>query len=415
MTLKTSKRTLREGVGPFASTIGYKDGQLSLQLLHRIAGNGYAGLDPSTINFNPRVLRAYDAFTGVPVLGRPMQAALVRTVALMGHRLHRALRPEERVFAKGLGLVSAALAHLAGSAQYANEPRLFEMRNVVWGMLSAKRLSCGAWAHDYPYRIKGIAITPETPNLVTTAFAAEGYYAWATQHSSTVARDRYIEIVDDALQVFPQRRLQNGVCFMYTPITEYCVHNANLLMGEMLAKRDHLEGTRRNEDLLNDVVGYTVNHIRSVGGAPYAGPPTENLHADNYHTGYLIRSLGAIQTLAPAVGLTHQLYALIKDLLQFYCGEFIGRRVLRDRSGVMDAHSLAEAVLLAKLFGHIMSETDRTALISAIRNTMAVLWDRAGFFVNAVRPTLLGFRVVDRSEMPRWSQAWMAFALAVNN
>lgn len=396
------------------SRTGMDDRTLARVLIARMARQDYVGLDTSSIRFNPRLLRIADAASRLIGLGRIVRPLVFRTVFYAGHRAHPFLRPERKRFAKALALTSAALSHLATGAAEDEYAQIMTERARLWSLLDSVRLAGSrVWAHEYPYRLAGTEVTPAVPNLVTTAFVAENYWSWWQTQCCHEARQRFVEVVADAIRVFPYVEHASGICFMYTPVTSLHVHNANLLMAELIAKALSIDAAAADPELVRRAVAYTIEHLRSTGGAPYAGPPTVILRADNYHTGYVLRSLAAVASAMPDLAAELNLQQVIARLLAFYLDQFVDDAVYRDRSRMMETHSTAESILIYKKFASTLSADARERFARAIERTLDLLWNpRGGFFINCIHRLPGGFLLRDRTDLIRWSQAWMAYALA---
>ena len=396
--------------------VGLTDKEVVATLLERMERVAYLGLDPSTVRFNPRLLRLADVGQSVPVFSRLWRSLIYRTVFYLGHRTDRILRPQRCRFSKGLALCFSALAYLRAQAAVEENPELLATADHVDDLIEAKRLlGRHLWAHDYDYRIHGIPITTGTPNLVTTAFVANSFWSWWEVNGSELHKKRFLLTVEDMLRAFPLVRYGDTACFMYTPVTDYHVHNANLLMAELLAKRYSVERSEEDWHLVRMSVLYSLEDLRRTRSFPYAGPPTADTTLDNYHTGFVLRSLSKVWKYVPALAVDLHVPTLLEDGVAFYIDRFVREnRVWRDSQRVMNTHSLAESILIDKEFGQIMTEHQRGTLRHAIEMTARELWHSdASYFINKVAYLPLGLgRVEDRADMIRWSQAWMLYALS---
>ena len=396
--------------------IGRTDADVARALLERLVAADHEGVDPAAVYNSDRVTMLSGLADAVPGLGWAWRSAIARVLSYGGHRATRLARPRRLRYAKGLSLTASAVAHALDRGLDIG-PAAASVLNRVDRLLEEKRLgSDWLWAHEHPYRIRGVEIDASTPNLVTTAFVAAGYWDRWERLGDTVARARFLDIVEAVLRVFPARDTAGGgLCFMYTPRTDYHVHNANLMVAEMLAKWLALTGGEGDrEEVLRRVLAYSVVDIRASGAFRYAGPPTPNDVVDNYHTGFVLRSLHAVATHVPAVGAEFNLEEVLRAGLTEYLDRFVqDGLVWRGKGGaVVEAHSLAESILIHKHFAARLSADDERRLVDAIRGSVVELWYKAGqYFANRVTHLPLGLRVSDRTEMVRWSTAWMLLAL----
>jgi hypothetical protein len=401
----------------YMAASGLKDREVISVLLERMERADYVGLDWSTISYNPTLLRIVGMGQSIPVFSRLWPLLVRRIEYYSGHRIHWLLRPSSCRFAKGLALVLSACAHLYSQASQEERTELLTRANHIGTLIEEKRLPNRIlWAHDYDYLIHNIVITTQTPNLVTTAFVAQSFWDWWRAAGVLSYKRRFLEIVEDMVRVFPVQPHDHTACFMYTPNTQYHVHNANLLASELLAKRFSIEKDEEYIKLIEMTVTYSLDDFRESGSFPYAGPPTENPAFDNIHTGYVLRSLNDIARCIPELADRLGIQETLRKGILFYLEKFVREgRVWRDGSArIMETHSLAEAILVHKELGHLLTSEQKEKLGYAIITTARRLWrSDKKYFINNVKRLPFGLGCLeDRTDMIRWSQAWMVYALS---
>lgn len=379
-------------------------------ILDRMIESSFEGYDPSAIFFSQRLMAIKKAISRVPLsfVRRALNSMVARSVFYSGELAIPLLKPQKSTYAKGLALVLSGLSHQRENRDLENQ--LVEM--IFHKKLSGKFL----WAHDIDYSFPGgIPVTKQTPNLVTTAFVANAFYDLYKSRRGERYKEYFLSIVEDIFGDIPYRSVgDDKICFMYTPVTDYHVHNANLLYSELLAKYLELDGKniKSGEDLIERSLRYSFSDFDSTGTYPYAGPPTRKYALDNYHTGYLLRSLNEINRIL-GEKLPFNVSLRIKNLLKFYLDSFVGSEVVvRDSKGVVQSHSLAETILILKIFDHHLTEEERRRSLSTVHKTMSLLYDKERrCFINNAKKTMFGY-IKDSTEMVRWSNAWMFYALS---
>jgi hypothetical protein len=332
--------------------------------------------------------------------------------------MHWLLRPQSRRFAKGLALTLSALAYLYSQASREKRKDLLSRALHLSTLIEEKRLpGQSLWAHDCDYRIHNIAVTTQTPNLVTTAFVAKSFWDWWCATGMSLYRERFLQTVEDTVQVFPVEPYDHAACFMYTPNTRYYVHNANLLASELLAKRFSSEKREEDLRLIEMTVTYSLEDFRRSGSFPYAGPPTENPTFDNFHTGYVLRSLKDIARCVPELANELGIQDILRNGIAFYLSKFVRKGQIwhNGSARTTETHSLAEAILIHKELGHLLTTEQKGELGYAIGTTANRLWrSDEGYFINNIKHLPFGLGCLeDRTDMIRWSQAWMVYALAL--
>jgi len=395
--------------------IGIQDKVLANQLLDRMADRDYRGLDPSIVIHAPRRRRLESILTQTPFVNRVLMSIASRTFFYGGHRVNAMLDVPVKRFAKGMALCVSAYAAMLNECDETDAQSIRNRVGHLFSLIESKRLASGLWAHDCDYAIQGVPVTTRTPNLVTSAFVANGYWDWWQASGSQKYKESFVDIAKRMLDIFPAKQDGETLCFMYTPVTEYHVHNANLLMAEVLAKWQSIDDCANQEGTIKKSLIYSLNDFRESAGFPYAGPPSRNHTADNYHTGYVLRSLDAVQRFLPDLAAESNVFETIRVGIEFYLKSFIKNKyVWFGEYRMIESHSLAESIIFFKVFARFISSPDRKRLVQAIQNTASRLWND-NYFINNTKFLPLGIRLSDQTDMIRWSQAWMAYALAFMN
>ncbi|MEQ3621953.1 MAG: hypothetical protein ABNH34_12035 [Marinobacter sp.] len=386
--------------------------KIRIEVLDRMIETSFCGYDPSAINFSKRAIKIRSIINNVPnrVLRKVLSSLYSRTIYYLGEYSIFLLKPKKKVYTKGLALVLSGLA--------CDEFPNYELINILVDLIMSKRIrNTYLWAHDIDYSFPGgRAVTTETPNLVTTAFVANAFFDLYKKTNIVSYKEIFNKIVGDLLKEVPYKELSDDkICFMYTPITDYHVHNANLLYAELLAKKIYLGSSDAEElmSLIDRALNYSLSDFHETETYPYAGPPTRKFAIDNYHTGYLLRSLNEIDSLIGRA-LNVDLVPEIRHLLKFYIESFVsGGYIVRDNERTIQSHSLAEAILIFKIFEEKIAPCDRKIMLCAIKKTIDILYDQSNhYFINNAK-MLFGVFVKDRTEMVRWSNAWMYYAMSV--
>lgn len=390
----------------------------AMMLIYEIKKNSYSGIDPSSIKFSKNVLslsRRIEKSAFVSKKQKKMLKNLMhRAIFCSGHLSLRFTKPQKQVYSKGLALLLSGCANdLNNYNDYIDE--------ISRHLLKRRLKNCFMWSHDVNYYFPGnILISSDIPNLVTTSFVANAFYDLYLSSKDNRWLYLFDRTVKDIIKHIPYRSIDNNkICFMYTPITNYHVHNANLLCAELLAKSIDLKLLPESIylPLIKKSLIYSLDHFDSTSSYPYAGPPTENYAIDNYHTGYVLRSLSEIQNSIGSKILEFDMEKRIARLLKFYTSNFIDKYVLRSLKNrrtikIVESHSLAESILIYCNFFSNMPEMDRNSIASAIDKSINLLYDGNShiFFNKALVVGGLPL-FIDKTDMVRWSNSWMFYAL----
>jgi len=323
--------------------------------------------------------------------------------------------PRERN-AKGIALFAlAALAEYRRSQTKEAETEVRELLDdLMWMRL--KGFKGAAWGYNFDWQSRSFFAPRGTPMVVPTAFAAralcEAAEVFGHEEYLPFARTICDFILNDLNR---SEETDTEVCFSYSPLDQTRVFNASLLAGETLAVVGRLTGEASLADWAMRAAHYVIRRQRADGSWSYGGDDYQSW-ADNFHTAFILGSLSRIidaigsEPGAVATGLFDEMDNSLRRGYEFWQESFFldngWPKYFRDRLYPADAHSAASAIVtLVELRGRIpgtMILADKIAQWS-IEN----LHDSRGYFHYQRRR----FYTV-RIPYMRWSQAWMAYALA---
>ncbi len=206
---------------------------------------------------------------------------------------------------------------------------------------------------------------------------------------------------------------QDAVCFSYSPIDDFHVHNANLLIGSFLARVGKLTSNAHFTNFSRMCVNYALQEMDEDGGLNYwAKDQTIKNHQDNYHTGFEVRSLLMIGQQS---NYRNAFQAALRRY-DYYVANFIGREGQPRRSPqldeLIDIHGCAEALLVHTAMLHF-HEDAYGHLLNSLRWILHNTQNRDGSYCYQLFLKKTHHRyVANRMPYMRWGQAWMLHALS---
>jgi hypothetical protein len=373
---------------------------------------GFAGYDP------------YDALNSRLFQATPLKHS--RTARLAWTQFHKRSPvnfrylvrvPRERN-AKGIALFAlAALAHFRRTQTKEAEIEARELLDdLMWMRL--KGFSGAAWGYNFDWQSRAFFAPRGTPAIVPTAFAARAL----CEAAEVFGQDEYLPFARTVCDFILNdlKRLDESseeVCFSYSPLDQTRVFNASLLAGEALATIGKLTGEASLCEWAMRTARYVVRRQGADGSWAY-GSDNYQSWSDNFHTAFILTSLSRIidalrsepRPVGVATGLLDELDNSLRRGYEFWCERFFldngWPKYYPDKLYPADGHSAASAIAtLAELRGRISGTMILAEKIAqwAIEN----LRDHRGFFCHQRRR----FHTV-RIPYMRWSEAWMAYALA---
>ena len=373
-----------------------------------ISANGPAGRDPYDHKGHPVFLRLQRARGVAARAARRVLSSLARRYPLA---VRRALGVRKAVSAKAMGLLAAAYTDIACTTGHAT--LLDKARECAEWLLGHPSDGYDNLCWGYPFDWQSVVFIPKgTPSGVVSATVGDGLWLlWrATNDERLLGACRSIceffigdlrrdEIDDDT------------VCFSYTPIDEFHVHNENLLVAEFLARVGSELGIGEYVDIATRAGNYALAEQRPDGSLNYWGSVQDEHapgHRDCYHTGFEARALWGLWKATAD--------ARFRDAA-LRCLDFFYRAYIRDDGAIwprpdsqypVDIHGCAEALLCpAALREAAPSRFERTwpMVLSWVVENMQ---NPDGSF--AYRKYADGR--IDRTPYMRWGQAWILRALA---
>ena len=272
--------------------------------------------------------------------------------------------------------------------------------------------SGACWGYNFDWPNRGFFAPARTPTIVNTAFIALAYCdLWklkrgertATWDVSILQTARSAcEFILCDLNIF--KPAPDELCFSYTPLDQRYVHNANVLGAWLLAEVAVKTGESELKQAALASARYTARKQRSNGSWLY-GEGSNDHWVDNFHTGYVLTALQAIQRALR----TDEFAAVIRKGYAYWKATFFLKdgtpKYYPDKTYPIDIHSASQAILTFLAFTELdsgtYSEAQRIALWT-IQNMQAA----EGYFFYQINRWY-------RIHIPymRWSQAWMLRAL----
>ena len=314
--------------------------------------------------------------------------------------------PAERN-AKGIALFAlAAIADYRRLQTKEAEVTARELLGDLIGM-SLKGWRGACWGYNFDWQSRSFFAPKGTPTIIPTAFAGRAL----GEAAEVIDRNEYLPfartICDFILNDLNQSdETSEEVCFSYSPLDQTRVFNASLMAAEVLAT---VGGMLREQSLCEAAMRatrYVVRRQLNDGSWAY-GADGHQTWSDNFHTGFILTSLSRIMRGCEA---GDELEPALVRGFEFWKERFFlsngWPKYYPNRLYPADAHSTAAAIVtLVELRGRFpgtLELADRIASwsIENMRSSDGYFYYQRHRFHTTRVPYM------------RWSQAWMAYALA---
>ena len=379
-------------------------------------GQGWMGYDPYDLKGTRLFLNLTRPGENLSFPLRVLRRALLILENRWPLTARRVLGVKKEFNSKGMGLFARAYLDLyqaTGRPQY-QEKALFCLKWLENNPSSGYEGFC--WGYPFDWQ-SAVFIPRGTPSAVVSSVVGDAFW----RAYQIFGEQRYLEVCESICRFFLNDLNQDQidsdtVCFSYTPLDDFHVHNANLFVAEFLIRvgkeldrTEFLQGGKK-------AAAYALREQNSDGSLYYWGQVQNHHspdHIDHYHSGFEIRALFKIWNWT----MEDRYLEAAKKYYRFYVERLIQRgdgvaqpKMKPDALYPVDIHSCAEAILcnstVAPEFGEALDLLpDLSAwIIPAMQTTK-------GWFIYRI---LGGERGERRVEIPymRWGQAWMLNALA---
>lgn len=306
--------------------------------------------------------------------------------------------------AKGMGLFLEAYARLyaaSGEQRYRQRAESFARwldENSIRGYPGA------CWGYDFPWANRHFYAPRHTPNVVTTSFVGHALLEFyqLTHHA------RWLHLAKSACDFICRglNRIPDGktFSFSYTPLDEFCIHNANMLAAALLARVAALTNDAAYFELAESSMRYSLNRQQPEGAWLY-GEAWHNRWIDSFHTGY---SLVALKQFIDARQDGMGREALARGA-RFYRQNFFdadGRvKYYHNKIYPLESHAFAHALIALDELRDLIEDADELSR-QVLQQCLRLFWDSSGFFYYRRQR----FFTIKTSFM-RWTQAWMFLGL----
>lgn len=147
----------------------------------------------------------------------------------------------------------------------------------------------GGWAYPFDVQTKTFFYPKTTPNIVSTAFAANAFLDAAEATGEQRWADVAVEAADMvSRELWVERDRRHW--FAYLPFEDKLIHNANLLGARLCTRAGLLTDDRELVEKASAAVTTTLSFQRDDGSFLYGEEP-DVAWVDGHHTGFVVECL----------------------------------------------------------------------------------------------------------------------------
>lgn len=359
-----------------------------------IEAEHFSGYDPYDA-LNSPVLRALSLGSKYP------RIAFIQALKRLPVNLRPLLFIKKGFNPKGLGLFLWGYAKL-----YALEKRPEYSRQIehILGLLEQTKsqgYAGSCWGYNFDWQSRAFYLPKYTPTIVNSSFIGHALLDTYLYTGNERALDMAVSIKDFLVKDLNRQADGDTLCFSYTPLDHYFVHNANLLGASLLARLTKFTTDEGIRDVALSALRYTMQCQREDGSWYYA--EKDGAHwIDSFHTGFNLQSILYFIREGMAEGYKEAFARAVN----FYVTSFFladgTPKYFHDKLYPIDIHAPAQALVILSRLGDQYRELRDTIADWMIVN----MQDRGGQFYFQKRPYY-----TNKIPYMRWGQAWAFHAL----
>ncbi|PIU55246.1 MAG: hypothetical protein COS89_07870 [Deltaproteobacteria bacterium CG07_land_8_20_14_0_80_38_7] len=389
--------------------------QAIMRIVAWIKRNGWAGWDP----YDVKGLSFFRKIDALPnnLLGKLIKRILAITVDFNPLFFRKLFKVKPQINAKALGLFLSSYCNMYLATK---DQQFLQKALEIASWLEQNRVTgLRGWGWGYSFDWQSVILIPEgTPSSIASVTVGEGFYLLY----KCTGDSKYLTICKKICDFFVNElnltyNHDQVICYSYTPLDDYQVHNTNLFIGEFL--------TRIGKELGDNCLieqglrcgGFALKEQQTEGFLPYWGlAQTEKysngkIHTDHYHSGFEIRALYGIWK---NTGDARFQIAYNKYLVWYSQNLFENQIIPRFTSRSMypiDIHACSEAILCRSVLLPDHPE-QRKYLDKTVEWVIENMEDKEGEYLYLIKKLPLIGRYKIKIPMIRWGEAWMFRALS---
>jgi len=257
------------------------------------------------------------------------------------------------------------------------------------------------WGYNFDWQSRAFFVPKYTPTVVNSSFIGHALLDTFALTKLDKAREIALPIGDFILNNLQRLNEGGTICFSYTSIDHYFVHNANLLGASLLIRLYKETDIQEYKTTALTALAYSMKHQRPDGSWFYAEKDISHW-IDSFHTGFNLQAIRYFLDL----GYAEEYRPQYEKGVRFYAENFFladgTPKYYHDRVYPIDIHSPAQAIVFFSGMGKQYEELTKKILSWMTENMQE---PSGAFYFQKHR------HYTNKIPYMRWSQAWAFHAL----
>lgn len=371
-----------------------------------ITGNGWAGYDPYDIRGQDWFIYLFGKQSRLFHKIRGLLYIIENNLSPIG--LRKVLKVRKKVNAKGMGLL--ALAYICFSSASGCRHYLFKAEQILNWLRQNPSYGYPGISWGYPFHWQSRIMIPRgTPSAVVTGVVGD---AWL-DHYQVTGSPEDIAIAHEIAYFMLEglnchKKSKDQICFSYTPLDHFKVHNANLFVAAFLARLGAISNNDRYIDMALKATRFTLSEQNNDGSFNYWSSEPLSI-IDHYHTGFILRHLNTIERATGVDFISEPLQRGYRFYLEKLFTKTGIPKFTPENLYPINIHSCSEAILTLSLLSQYYGGFEKIGPV--LNFTLSKMRAYEGYFIAEIRQRWGREWKVEIPYM-RWAQCWMLLALA---
>lgn len=388
-----------------------------MDLVSWIDNNGLKGWDPYDIRGSKISLKIQKLPYGI--FGKLIRKLYNISVTLLPNLSRKILNIKPQENSKGIGLILTSYSILYRKTN--EDIYLQKALECVKRLEKNKGAVYSGYNWGYPFDWQSAIFIPKgTPSSVVTYTVGNGFY----ELYKVTGDKKYLDICKEICNFFVNDlnitfESNNALCYSYTPIDDYQVHNANLFVGAFLVKIGKEVKNREWVDKGIKCANFAIQEQHEDGYLPYWGlSQTEDysngkIKVDHYHSGFEIRMLFSIWNDTK----DEKIKTSWKRYFEWYKKEMFTTEGIPKLTPTnfypVNIHSIAESMICLGTLNQYFKSLEPDIKIIEKYTTKKIQYKTGEYCYMIIKLPFFGEYKI-KIPMLRWGQAWMLYAYSLN-
>lgn len=269
------------------------------------------------------------------------------------------------------------------------------------------------WGFNFPWQDIKRYSPKYLPTIVVTTYVSNSFL-----DLYEITKDKiYLKIAESSAQFILKNlnmtETTQGICFSYTPIDQFLVHNANCLGAAYLSRMYHITKNETYKTYAKKAMEFSCSHQNKDGSWAYSIDPETKKERNqiDFHQGFILDSL--IEYIKYTEDNTKEYVSILKKGADFYqTHQFHQTGASKWRlpyNYPIDIHHQAQGIITFKKLADVLNEEKHTQQATKIATwTIQNFQDKNGYFYYQKWPFF-----TNKIPYMRWGQTWMLMALSI--